>query len=89
MLQGAENIDCFCDYTPTFSNVGERESICVSPFLSLFVRVCVFAIYVCMVVCAFVHVCGSNRGRMERRRRLPEEGWKGKRGVRGEVYTPR
>lgn len=45
MLQGAENIDCFCDYTPTFSNVlcvGEWEANwCVSFFFFFCKSVCI------------------------------------------------
>lgn len=44
MLQGAENIDCFCDYTLTLSNmlcVERKKPIGVCLFF-LFVKVCVY-----------------------------------------------
>lgn len=53
MLQGAENIDCFCDYTLTFSNVCGREGIhLVCLFFLLFVKVCAFAI-ACVFLCVY------------------------------------
>lgn len=96
MLQGAENIDCFCDYTLTFSNVlcvGEREANwCVAffPFLlkCVYLQLCVCFLMWCLGVCAFVHTCGSNSGRMERQRQLPKESWKGKRGSEKGRCTP-
>lgn len=77
MLKGAENIDCFCDYTLTFSNV-----LCFPVFLLkcvyLQLSMCFMCVWVC--VCAFVHTSGSNSGRMERQ--LPKESCKGERGLR-------
>lgn len=67
MLQGAENTDCFCDYSLTFSNVCGKEgnhlvcsfffSFCQSVYLRLSVR-----FHACMVVRAFVHVWITQAG---------------------------
>lgn len=66
MLQGAENIDCFGDYSLTFSNVcgreREREANCCLCF-SPFVKMLVFAF-----ACACAHTCESNGSGTEGRR---------------------